>query len=67
MEKNYLKSQGIAPLFVFFFLLLFIFQIQGSTAVELDVGPDIYCLGVYINGFFFEEICVQSGDVIIFE
>jgi len=38
-----------------------------GTAVELDVGPDVYCLAVYINGFFFEEICVQSGDVIIFE
>jgi hypothetical protein len=38
-----------------------------GTAVELDVGPDIYCMLVYINGFFFEEICVASGDVIIFE
>ena len=38
-----------------------------GTAVELDVGPDIHCLAVYINGYFFEEICVQSGDVIIFE
>ena len=38
-----------------------------GTAVELDVGPDVYCIGVYINGIFFEEICVQSGDFIIFE
>ena len=38
-----------------------------GTAVEIDVGPDIYCFDVFINGFFFEEICVASGDFIIFD
>ncbi len=38
-----------------------------GTEVVLDVGPDVYCIGVYINGIFFEEICVASGDLIIFE
>jgi hypothetical protein len=38
-----------------------------GSAVELDVGPDVDQIFVYINGMFFNEIYVASGDVVIYD
>ena len=38
-----------------------------GSAVELDVGPDVDQIFVYINGGFFNEIFVASGDVVIYD
>jgi hypothetical protein len=38
-----------------------------GSAVDLDVGPNVDRALIYINGVFFEEIFVASGDVVIFE
>ena len=38
-----------------------------GSAVDLDIGPNVDRIFVYINGYFYEEIYIQSGDVVIFE
>ena len=38
-----------------------------GSAVELDVGPGIDSILVFVNGSFFEEISVASGDIVIFD
>ena len=65
-EPAIIQNDSFDDIFIEADLFGDIFLVPG-TAVELDVGPDVYYLAVYINGFFFEEIWVQSGDVIIFE
>jgi hypothetical protein len=38
-----------------------------GSAVDLDIGPNVDRLVIYLNGVFFEELFVASGDVIVFE
>ncbi len=38
-----------------------------GSAVELDVGPDVDQILVFINGVFFDEIFLASGDIVIFD
>ena len=38
-----------------------------GSGVDLDVGPNIDRVLVFVNGSFFEEIYIGSGDVVVFD